>query len=320
MIKVIPTERKTAVLKRSSLRCLSRQPTINLTAGCAHRCLYCYANGYSVHPGENNVVLYVNTLEKLTRELPRKRVKPVSVYFSPSCDLFQPVDEILDLAYRVLEYLLGRGGGVAILTKGVIPPRHMALLCRHPQLVQMQIGMISLEEEIRRVFEPRAAEGETRIAQIRQLLHAGIATQVRMDPILPGVTDSPDHFEMFCETISRLGVRILAAATLFLRPTIWQSLRAHLSDSAWYDRLVDPFREAVWSTLQAEDSPVFVLPISVRRRIYDSLLSAARKHDMHVNICACKNIDLPELASGCHIAGNWPPDSPSANTQLTLFS
>ena len=66
-------------------------PTINLTAGCAIGCVYCYAVGYGSHPDEGSVVLYEDTLERLKRELPRKRKAPRSVFFSPSSDIFQPV-------------------------------------------------------------------------------------------------------------------------------------------------------------------------------------------------------------------------------------
>ena len=95
--RVILGERQSAVLTPSILSCISHLPTINLTAGCAHNCLYCYVRGYSQHPGENTVTVYANTLERLQRELPRKRRRPVAVYFSPSSDLFQPVPEVLDL-------------------------------------------------------------------------------------------------------------------------------------------------------------------------------------------------------------------------------
>ena len=100
MTKVICLERKSAVLTPSSLACLARVPTVNLTAGCAHECWYCYARGYLTHPGEGKVAFYTNTLQKLREELPRKRKKPAMVYFSPSSDPFQPVPEVLDMALQ----------------------------------------------------------------------------------------------------------------------------------------------------------------------------------------------------------------------------
>ena len=95
MTEVQYAERRSAVLTPSSLACLRRVATVNLTAGCAHGCLYCYTRGYSNYPGEGRVILYANTLARLREELARKRVKPGTVYFSPSSDPFQPVPEVL---------------------------------------------------------------------------------------------------------------------------------------------------------------------------------------------------------------------------------
>ena len=150
MTEVIRTERKSAVLTPSSLACLAHVPTVNLTAGCAHECRYCYARGYLTHPGEGKVTFYTNTLAKLREELRRKRKKPTTVYFSPSSDPFQPVPEVLDMAYDVFRFLLESEIGVAFVTKGRIPERHRNLLAAHAPLVQGRIGLITLDPANRR--------------------------------------------------------------------------------------------------------------------------------------------------------------------------
>ena len=50
-------------------------PTINLTAGCLHDCVYRYIRGYRNYPGESRIVLYEDTLERLRDEL--RRALPV---------------------------------------------------------------------------------------------------------------------------------------------------------------------------------------------------------------------------------------------------
>src|SRR4030042_4215592 len=123
MVNVTRIDRKSAILSPSSLACLTHIPAVNLTSGCAHDCLYCYARGYSVFPGENKVVVYENTLDKMKNELLRKRIKPQAVYFSPSSDIFQPVPEVLELSHSILELLLSKDIGIALLTKGLIPDK-----------------------------------------------------------------------------------------------------------------------------------------------------------------------------------------------------
>jgi DNA repair photolyase len=166
--------RRSSVLTSSGLACLSTLPTINLTTGCLHDCLYCYIRGYRNYPGEGRIILYENTLELLRHELLQLDTKPHAVYFSPSSDLFQPAPEVLELTHSVLEFLLSKRIGVAFLTKGVIPDYTLQLLIEHRELVRAQIGLITLDEDISRVFEPHGASPERRLLQHRRhLAHAG---------------------------------------------------------------------------------------------------------------------------------------------------
>ena len=89
--------RKSAVLSTSSMNCLSDVSTINLTVGCAHGCLYCYTQGYSSYPGNSVVQVYDSLPQQLENELNKKRRLPRRVYFSPSSDLFQPIDGFADV-------------------------------------------------------------------------------------------------------------------------------------------------------------------------------------------------------------------------------
>ena len=166
-MKVVHIKRKSAVLTPSSLACLANIATINLTAGCAHRCIYCYTQGYTMSPRDGTVHLYANTATKLTQELRRKRRLPRAVYFSPSSDLFQPVPEVLDMALEVLGILFEWGIGVSFLTKGRIPQRHMDLLKANASLVQAQIGLTTVDEGTLGMFEPRAAPPQVRLDQTR---------------------------------------------------------------------------------------------------------------------------------------------------------
>jgi len=140
MVTVTRARRRSTVLTPSALACLSVLPTINLTAGCLHDCVYCYLRGYRNYPGESRIVLYEDTLERLRHELRPGQPKPRAVYFSPSSDLFQPAPEVLEVSHAVLEFLFGQGVGVAFLTKGEIPDETLQLLIDHAGLVQRRSG------------------------------------------------------------------------------------------------------------------------------------------------------------------------------------
>ena len=303
------------MLTPSSLACLRRVATVNLTAGCAHGCVYCYTRGYSHYPGEGRVILYANTLTRLQKELARKRVKPPAVYFSPSSDPFQPVPEVLTLLYQVLDLLLSSGIRVAFLTKGAIPREHMDLLCGHAQLVAAQIGLTSTDEPVLRVFEPYAAPAGIRLQQMGQLCRQGIPAAVRLDPILPGVTDDARSLRRLFRAAAEQGVRSAAASVLFLRPVVLSTLRRRLSP-AMMDRLMGAFGAPERIAIRGESGSAMAMPAEARRAILHRARSIAAEFGIAVKICACKNPDLD--SSDCGIAGDWPTP-PTSSQQRSLF-
>jgi DNA repair photolyase len=313
MVKVIQTDRKSSVLTPSSIACLSHLPTINLTSGCAHGCIYCYTRGYSTHPGENTVVLYRNTLDKLKAELARKKQKPCAVYFSPSSDLFQPISEVLELGYNILEFLFSQGVGVAFLSKGQIPEETMKLLLDNADKVRAQIGITTLDEDIQHMFEPNTASPGVRIEQIDRLTAGGIATEARLDPLLPGLTNSEDALRQLCAALAGAGVRRIAVSTLFLRSRVLESLKRNVQDKEILQRLLAYYRDAKRMAIHAERSSVMALPGAIRKEIYTRIGCIAQEHDIKVSICGCKN---PDITCGtCNIGGSWPKQA----TQQNLF-
>jgi DNA repair photolyase len=313
---IIKARRKAAVLTPSDLPCLSVVPTINLTAGCLHGCLYCYARSYRQFPGEGKVVLYENTLDMLRDELTRRRTKPQAVYFSPSSDLFQPAPEVLELGEAIIRFLLGKGIGVALVTKGHIPDHVLGLLSDHAELVRAQIGIITLDEGIAQTFEPNAARLRRRLAQIEALVRAGVPTEARIDPILPTVTASPAATDRLFAALADIGVKRAAVDMLFLRPAIVQSLRRGVHDKQMLTRLLDAFPRPSPTGEGAGRAPSQKLPLEVRRETFALMRDAAAAHDIEVSICACEN---PDLARGtCNITGRWFKASPRS-VQLPLL-
>jgi DNA repair photolyase len=316
MVEVAYAERKSVVLTPSSLACLAHVPTVNLTAGCAHECRYCYARGYLTHPGEGRVTFYTNTLAKLREEVRRKRKKPSTVYFSPSSDPFQPVRQVLDMTHDVFKFLLESGIGVAFVTKGRIPDRHRNLLAAHAPLVQGRIGLITLDAATAAVFEPGAATPGVRLAQAADLIGAHISVEARLDPILPGVTDGADCLEPLCDALARIGVRQIAASVLFLRPAVVGSLRRHVKDRVMLNRLLDRFAGSESLAIHAAHSRVRAIPTADRVEIIERLRAIADRHGLETLVCACKN---PDIARGsCHISGRWSPVRREGG-QLGLF-
>ncbi|MBI4284133.1 MAG: radical SAM protein [Chloroflexi bacterium] len=313
MVTVIQVDRKSGVLKPSSLACLSHIPTINLTSGCAHGCLYCYANGYSIHPGKDRVMIYENVLRRVEEELTRKRAKPQAVYFSPSSDLFQPVPEVLELCFSVLEFLLRKDIGIAFVTKGHIPERTMKLLLSHSDKVRAQIGIITVDENIRRIFEPNTAGTSKRLEQMARLVAGGIATEARIVPIMPGFTDDAVSLDNLFHSIAHTGVKRAAISTLFLRQAVAESLKRGISDQIMLDTLLSFYKGVRRLATHAVNSSIAALPLPKREEIYARMKEIASKYFIDLSICACMNTDIN--CGTCNITGRWQ----TSNTQRSLF-
>jgi DNA repair photolyase len=315
MVTLVGANRKSAVLTPSSLACLKDMPAINLTSGCVHGCIYCYARGYSTYPGESKVVVYENTLDKLKGELLFKRRKPQAVYFSPSSDIFQPIPEVLELGYSILEFLFSKGIGVAFLTKGRMPDKTLKLLIKHADKVRAQIGIITPDDSVRRIFEPNAASIEVRLQQMGKMAAGGIKVEARLMPILPGITDTAESLDRLFKLIANTGVKQAAISTLFLRPAIAESLGRLVPDKQSVGILLDFYKGSGHLPVHAAHSSVIPLPRSKREEIYTYVRKVANKYAIDVSVCGCMN---PDIGGTCNIGGTWPKSSES-DAQLNLF-
>jgi DNA repair photolyase len=293
------------VLTASSLPCLASVPTINITAGCAHDCAYCYTKGYSQYPGDRTVVLYTDTAERVARELKRKRSKPRSVYFCPSSDAFQPRTEILDESYRTMRILLEADVGVEFVTKGDVPRRFLDLFANHRGFVSGQAGLITLDDDLNRLLEPGAPSARTRLATVRRLLRAGVQTSLRMDPIIHGVTDSDQQLNGLLSTARDCGVSSVSASFLFLRPAILGSLKRRLAGNSLLTQILRPFDDPDRKSLRGGSRSAIALPAETRRVAFARIADLAQRNGLGLRICGCKNSDL--VGTRCSLVREMQP-------------
>ncbi|OGP87051.1 MAG: hypothetical protein A2156_09190 [Deltaproteobacteria bacterium RBG_16_48_10] len=192
--KILPRLRRGKVLTPAQFGCLRGIPTLNITNGCIFQCTYCYARGYSQAPKAGEVEIYVNLPDLLKMELSRKKTTPPWVILNTSSDCFQTHPDILEVTYEVIRILLDQGIGISFLTKGIIPQRFIQLFEPFCEKILAQIGLVSLSDRYWRGYEPNTPSPEKRLENIQKLMAIGIPPEVRIDPIIPFVTDT--EFEM----------------------------------------------------------------------------------------------------------------------------
>jgi len=312
MARLIEKNRKSNVLTPSQLRCLSKIPTINITSGCFHNCIYCYTKGYSQYPGDGKIILFANTAEKLSKELARKRKKPQAVYFCPSCDPFQPIPQILAQTYKTMETLLKVGIGVQFVTKAIIPDNFVTLFTRYRNLVCAQVGLTCVDDNIRKIFEPRTANVSEKLSTLRKLVEIGVTTGARADPLIFGVMDSDKSLSDLFSAISKVGVKETAIGYLFLRPAIRKSLERNIKDEQLLCELLKPYSDGTKLPIGMKNSKGLALPKEIREKAFERIRNIASDLDVSIHICGCKNSDI--TTESCHII------RPAHSPQPQLFT
>jgi len=308
MAQVIEVQRKSSVLKRPSLPCLSAHYTINLMAGCPYECRYCYAQSFQSHPGLGVVRFYANTYEKLRGELPRKRRKPELAYFSTACEPFVPHDAILGQLCQAMELLLEHRIFLLISTKSRVPERFLDLFIRHPGLVHVQIGLTTVNDQVRQLLEPNAASVEDRLGTLRGLIERDIRTEVRIDPLVPELTDTETSFTALCDRASRCGARRAVTSYLFLRQANYRRLNVIFDGWSLHEMAARLYTHQIEE--YCGSGSISVPAAGYRREKYRRLAEIAARSGLQLGLCRCKNPDLTNEC--CH---PQPPKTPGSGRQ-----
>ena len=292
-MRVLPADKRTAPLKRADFGCLRRHQVLNLSRGCLHSCVYCYARGYTSAPEKDTVSFYPNVPSALRRDLdnPKRRREIPAVAFNTASDCFQPHPGILEIAHESMRILLSRGVVVSFLTKGRIPASFFRLFAEYPGQVRARMGLVSPFEAFRQRFEPGTAPIPERLEAIRELLRAGASVSVRVDPVIPFVSDDEDTVSHLMHILYEHGVTDISLSYLQLRPGVLERLREELPETQ-FQLLSGCFRNGEWHRPDRNAWSKLV-PLSLRQKGHERFLEQARHRGMSVAICACKNPDLP---------------------------
>jgi DNA repair photolyase len=294
MLRVISKQHKTNFLTPSGLRCLASLPTVNVSAGCAHNCVYCYTKGYSIYPGDNSIEVYENMAEEIANEIKRKRKKPTAVYFCPSCDPFQLVPEVQQITFDIMKVLLENDIGVQFVTKGSISEEIFDLFKKHSLKITGQIGLISVDEKILNILEPNAANIYQRLKQFEKLVKIGVKMSARCDPMVYGLTDTSEQLQNLFSAVAKTGCKEAAVSFLFLRPAITASLKKNIVDENILNEILNPFSKSIRLPIGIKNSTGTILPMEIRKSAFEKIKKIASNFGVKTHICGCKNRDITE--------------------------
>ncbi|MBN9280638.1 MAG: PA0069 family radical SAM protein, partial [Hyphomicrobium sp.] len=193
---------------------LSFDQSINPYRGCEHGCIYCYArptHAYLGHsPGldfETKIYAKVNAPELLEQELARRNYVPKTIALGAVTDPYQPAERERGISRRILEVLDRASHPVGIVTKSAGIVRDIDILARMAErgLARVAISITTLDRQLARSMEPRAATPPKRLEAVRRLSEAGIPVAVLTAPIIPALNDN--EIESILEAAYEAGAR-----------------------------------------------------------------------------------------------------------------
>jgi DNA repair photolyase len=190
----VTTEIARSVITRKHSPDIGFAQSLNPYRGCEHGCSYCYArpsHSYlNLSPGldfETRLVAKVNVAQRLREELARPGYLPSMLAIGTVTDAYQPVEREWGLTRQVLEVMLETRHPCALVTKGSGILRDLDLLAALAQqgLVAVLVTLTTLDPDLSRRLEPRAAAPHRRVQMIRSLVQAGVPVGVSVAPQIP---------------------------------------------------------------------------------------------------------------------------------------
>ena len=201
-----PQSPPTELLRDSTSSILARNDSpdvpfdvsLNPYRGCEHGCAYCYARPTHEYLGlsagldfETKILVKEEAPELLRKALSSRSWRPQVIAFSGVTDPYQPIERRLRLTRRCLEVLVEFSNPVAVVTKSLLVSRDVDLLGRLVELnaASVLLSITTLDADLARRLEPRAAAPSRRLAAIERLAQAGVPVGVSVAPVIPGLTD-----------------------------------------------------------------------------------------------------------------------------------
>ena len=239
----ISAEAARTVISRNDSPDVPFEQSINPYRGCEHGCIYCYARPAHAYmdlsPGldfETRLFYKQDAAARLRAELARPGYVCKPIALGANTDPYQPVEKRLHVTRSLLEVLLEHEHPCSIVTKGALVLRDLDLIAALAArgLTRVFVSITTLDPELKRTLEPRAAAPEARLRALRELHAARVPAGVLVAPVIPAVNDG--ELEAILERAAAAGARAAGWIPLRLPHEVaglfrdW--LQAHLPERA----------------------------------------------------------------------------------------
>jgi DNA repair photolyase len=161
----------------------------------SHNCYARPSHAYvGLSPGldfETKLFYKADAAAVLKKELSAPSYKCAPIMLGANTDPYQPLEKTHKITRSLLEVLLEHKHPVSITTKGALVARDVDLLAQLARdgLTRVMFSIPTLDSDMKRVLEPRAASAGAKLKAMRVLAEAGVPVGVLVAPIIPVLTE-----------------------------------------------------------------------------------------------------------------------------------
>ena len=195
---IITAEPARSIISRNDSPDIGFSQSINPYRGCEHACPYCYARPSHAYVGlspgldfETKLFYKADAAKLLENELASPKYKCSPITLGANTDPYQPAEKALKVTRSILEVLLRYKHPVSVTTKGALVVRDVDLLgaLARDGLTRVMFSIPTLNPDLKRILEPRAASAAAKLRAMRVLADAGVTVGVLVAPIIPVLTE-----------------------------------------------------------------------------------------------------------------------------------
>src|SRR3954452_21448938 len=195
----VTIERARSIVSHNDSPDVGFDSSINPYRGCEHGCIYCYArpsHSYlELSPGldfETKLFAKANAAEQLREELARPGYRASPIALGANTDCYQPIERKHRITRAILEVLAECEHPVTMVTKSALIERDLDLLApmAAKNLVKVFVSIGTLDRELARKLEPRAASPQRRLDVLKNLSKNKIPCGVMVAALIPALNDA----------------------------------------------------------------------------------------------------------------------------------
>lgn len=199
---------------------------LNIYRGCSHGCKYCYAlyshkylQEYQCDSYFQDIVVKVNIVEQLERQLQKASWKQEAINIGGVTDSYQPIEKQYQLMPEVLKLLIKYKTPCIISTKSDLILRDYDLIMQLAQVADVNIAstITCFDETLQKKIEPGASPTRWRLEVLKAFAVEPIVTGMHVMPIIPYLTDNRENLASLYQAAKEIGVSYVLPGLLNLR-------------------------------------------------------------------------------------------------------